>query len=65
VLFRSDLKSIAIKAADGSTVKTVDLSAMLKNEECVGFLLARDGAEPKFFPLEVGKTDTEAVAYFK
>ncbi len=61
----ADLKTIAIKAADGSVAKTIDLSSIVTAENCVGYLVARDGAEHKFIPLEPGKTDVETVAYFK
>lgn len=60
-----DLRKIPIKSDDGTLIKTIDLSSVVNNDNCVGYLVAKDGAEHKFIELDPIKTEQQVVEYFK
>lgn len=61
----TDLKNIVIKSDEGTIVKTIDISSVVNKDNCVGFLVARDGVEYKFIELDPIKTEQQVVEYFK
>jgi len=60
-----DMKKVEIKAPDGTVVKTVDLTNIVTSDNCVGFLVARDGAQHQFIALDPLDAEKKIKAYFK